>query len=65
MQKLLMHGSVLNAVGGVAPVADERGDIPTKCVISLKYDAKASSETFISNVGEKAIKENNSEVYSK
>ena len=47
------------------PNADERGDIPTKCVISLKRDAKASGETFIANVGEKAIEEKDSEVHSK
>ena len=65
MQKLLMHGSVLSSVGGGVPTADERGDIPTKCVISLKRDAKASGETRISNVGEKAIEEKDSEVHSK
>ena len=65
MQKLLMHGSVLSSAGGVAPSADERGDIPTKCVVSLRHDAKASDETFTSNVGEKAIEENDLEVYSK
>ena len=65
MQKLLMHGSVLSSGGGGVPTADERGDIPTKCVISLKRDAKASGETFIANVGEKAIEEKDSEVHSK
>ena len=35
------------------PNADERGDIPTKYVISLKRNAKASGETFFSLMLEK------------
>ena len=57
MMKMLMHGS--------ASKPDTRSDIPTKYVLSLNRFAKTPSETFTSQVGEKAIKKDNSEVYSK
>jgi len=65
MVKMLMHGCVFNALASVAVTVDERGDIPTKCVRSLKRHAKTPSDNFFSQVGEKSINEKDSEVYSR
>ena len=57
MMSMLMHGSACNP--------DIRSDIPTQSVLSLVRFAKTPSETFTSQVGERVIRKDNSEVYSR